>query len=61
MWLNFEKLRNAVASSISPSPSSILEPLQLRHLQQIIHGAASNSNGDATNNKIPKPAKMPIT
>ncbi|KAJ6640972.1 hypothetical protein Bhyg_05905, partial [Pseudolycoriella hygida] len=53
-------LCNAAASSKSASASSNLAaPLQMRHLQQTIHGATSSSSGDATNNKIPNPAKMP--
>lgn len=48
----------AIASS---SCSSNLELLQIRHLQQTMHGAASNSNGDATSNKIPNPANIEIT
>lgn len=31
------------------------------HLQQTIHGAANSNNGDATNNRMPKLAKIPIT
>lgn len=41
--------------------SNLPAPLQIRHLQQTMHGAASNSNGDATSNSIPNPANIPIT
>lgn len=55
-------LCNAIASSNSVSVSSnFVAPLHIRHLQHIIHGAASNRSGEATNNKIPKPANIPIT
>lgn len=47
---------------MSSSGSSNFDPLvQTRHLQQTIHGAASNSNGLATRSNIPKPANIPIT
>lgn len=48
-------------SSNSFSVSSSFELLHIRHLQQTIHGAASNSSGEATNNKMPKPANIPMT
>lgn len=55
-------LLSARTSSYSASFSSnFVAPLQIRHLQQTIHGAANNSNGEATNNNIPKPANIPIT
>lgn len=47
-------------SSKSLSTSSNLVEHAL-HLQQTMHGAANNSRGDATNNKMPKLAKIPIT
>lgn len=47
-------------SSKSPSTSSNFDEHK-RHLQQTMHGAANSSNGDATNNKIPKLANIPIT
>lgn len=50
------------SSSISSSGSSNFDPLvHTRHLQQTIHGAASNNNGLATRSSIPKPANIPIT
>lgn len=47
-------------SNSSPSMSSIFA-LHRRHLQHTIHGAANSNKGDATSNKIPKLAKIPIT
>ncbi|KAE9541071.1 hypothetical protein AGLY_004316 [Aphis glycines] len=42
--------------------SSNFDPLvHTRHLQQTIHGAASNNKGLATSSSIPKPANIPIT
>lgn len=52
---------NGSSKSISCSSSIFGPPLQIRHLQHTIQGAANNNNGEATNNKIPKPAKIPIT
>lgn len=50
------------SSNMSSSGSSNFDPLvQTRHLQQTIHGAASNNNGLATRSSIPKPANIPIT
>lgn len=47
---------------MSSSGSSNFDPLvHTRHLQQTIHGAASNNNGLATSSNIPKPANIPIT
>lgn len=47
---------------MSSSGSSNFDPLvHTRHLQQTIHGAASNNNGLATSSSIPKPANIPIT
>lgn len=46
----------------SASTSSSFELLlHIRHLQQTMHGAANKRSGEATNNNIPKPAKIPIT
>lgn len=45
----------------NPSPSSSSQHLQTLHLQHRIHGAASSRKGEATNNKTPKPAKIPTT
>lgn len=52
--------RLASSKSVSASSSFVLL-LHIRHLQQTIQGAASSSNGDATNNSNPKPAKIPMT
>jgi len=54
-------LQDADSSCISSSVSSLLLPLQTRHLQQTIHGAARSRRGDATSSRIPNPAKIPIT
>ena len=43
------------------SPSSSSQHLQILHLQQRIHGAASSKNGEATRSRTPKPAKIPTT
>lgn len=51
----------AVPEATDSSNSSSNRLLHTRHLQQTIHGAANNRRGDATSNRIPKPAKIPIT
>lgn len=49
------------SSGTSSSGSSLPPPLQTRHLQQTIQGAASRRRGDATKSRMPNPAKIPIT
>uniref|UniRef100_A0A182M8N2 GATA-type domain-containing protein n=1 Tax=Anopheles culicifacies TaxID=139723 RepID=A0A182M8N2_9DIPT len=41
--------------------TSLAAPLQMRHLQHTIQGAASKSSGEATSNSMPNPANIPIT
>lgn len=60
--VNFHNSSHRLPSSKSASASSSFALLlHIRHLQQTIHGAASSSNGDATSNSNPKPAKIPMT
>lgn len=57
----YTQSHDADSSCRSSSFSNLGVALHTRHLQHTMHGAASSSNGEATNKRIPNPANIPIT